>query len=792
MSVISKKIISKSNNGSVVLLALGAISLLIILFISLTSQLSRHMHTITLIDQNTIARNFLESFSSDVLHQLQKQMDDRAGQFFNEIQDWTKAANPPAEMEYDASDLGYEPGKSLRAFAEKYEGNHKFSLNFDDNPKIKISNWKVTEPPKLFKVVAGNQWPEREASINIKCRAEFGGKKYQLTLKHKFRLVLKVLPVLKDFAFFFDRISEEQVILPDGSIRDGINVVPTEYGEIERNQKFPLVLGSFYGVSGRTELTRDPNFSGRVYLGRENKGMVLNLAGELQLRSGKGRFSDLWLLRHEHFNGISPQAASNITYNALQLKSMGLLQNPNQPQSYQRAFRGADIPVINPNTGLPDPHVGATLYCIGFGKELLATNRNGIFHGANWSLSSFIGNDPGYKSIMQDTRNIKLTSALKLYGLNLDIPQISQIRQNSSRIPGGFQTILNRSTRNIPNREIYGGIARRYLILSYFGIGSRDGPLYYMSANSYQPPFLTKPGLSNRQYYFNPPGPGGKQNYSNYLPLMSRVVSGDLMKLANYRGVNNNFPLGFEGYGFDDNGMPLKKPRSSRDFLSPEGIRLARGKTFDDLNKYISGLTTENDDLEGILGRVCKCYSSGADFITAAIKDGGQQGSVFNAGGISFINSDLDLSDGISESNIRGGIIIVNGTLKLGSITRGADVDDLNSVTNEVLNLEQNDALTFIVLPGEENKIHLTGENYLGIHLVYLADNGETKLEVTKPFRLFGALSLSKPNLKDLTSKLKNGEKETKFYYFPSFGKSKPITTFNISNKSRIYRFGIL
>jgi hypothetical protein len=791
MSVISQKLISKSNNGSVVLLALGAISLLIILFISLTSQLSRHMHTITLIDQNTIARNFLESFSNDVLHQLQKQMDDRDGQFFKEIQDWTKEANPPAEMEYAAADLGYEPGKSLRAFAEKYEGNHKFSLSFDANPAIKISNWKVVEPPKLFKVAAGNLWPEREASIMIKCRAKFGGKKYQLTLKHKFRLVLKVLPVLKDFAFFFDRISEEQIILPDGSIRDGLNVVPVEYGEVERNQKFPLVLGSFYGVSGRAELIRDPNFSGRVYLGRENKAMVLNLAGEIELKTGKGRFSDLWLLRHEHFNGISAQVTSNITYNALQLKSMGLLQNPNNPQSNLRTFRGASIPVINPVTGIADPYVSANLYCIGFGKELLAANRNGIFHGVNWSLNSFIGNDPGYKSIMQDVRNIKLTSGLKLYGLNLDVPQILQSQQNSRRIPGGFRTVLNRSTRNIPNREIYGGVARRYLILSYFGIGSRDGPLYYMPANSYQPVFLTKPGL-NTKYYFNPPGPGGNQNYSNYLPLMSRVVSGDLMKLANYRGANNSFPLGFEGYGFDDDGMPLKKPRSSRDFSSPEGIRLARGKTFDDLNKYISGLTSESDNLEGVLGRVCKCYSRGGDFINAAIKDGGQQGSVFNAGGISFINSDLDLSDGISETNIKGGIIIVNGTLKLGSIARGADVNDFNSVTNKVLELEQSDALTFIVLPGEENKIHLTGKNYLGVHLAYLAENGETKLEVTKPFRLFGALSLSKPNLKELTSKLKDNQKETMFYYLPSFGKSKPITTFNISNKSRIYRFGIL
>lgn len=793
----SEKAIGTPKRGSIVLLALGTISLLVVLVFSLSSRMSKHTNTITLIDQNAIARNFLESYANDVLFQLNRQMRARQGQFFDLMENWISTGKAVPDQAFSGSELGYSPGPSLTEIGQKYSGIKKYSLTFDENPKISISGWEPAATPSLFNVAAGSVWPERKASISIECEASFAEKNYRLTLKKEFFLVLRVLPVLKDFAFFFDRIDEEHQIRGDGSIVDGINIIPMEYGELADKNRFPLVLNSFHGIAGKAKLVEDPDYSGRVYLGRADKPFVLNLAGELSLRRGQGRFSDLWLIRKDHFERNYNMANSGPA--ALTFKNMGLLQDPERPESLTLSFRGTQFNEIDPATNKPDPFVFASIYCLGFGKEIISNYNNGIFAKSDWSMNSFIGQDPGYAKLQNDSNNLAMASAIKPYGFNMDYYMIGLSASDKSLATQGFDKILNMATTMIPMREIYGAVTRRYFILSYFHIGSQDGPLRYMNAASYAPFFLIKPGIVDQKYYFNPPGPGGKDQYGNYQPFMSRVVSGDISQIATHRGDDTNFPDNFEGYELnpEQNGVPRENPRQAKDFSSPEGIRMAAGKNFDNCKDFILNLRknqTANENrasLETLFGRIHKSYATGQDFLNDVLKDGDEGGSAFDLGGVYYVDSDLDLSQGISEDRISGGIVIVNGSLKLGSVDRGLPKENLKEMVDTIVAMNQDDALTFVVLPGDEHKIHLTGESYLGIHLVHLARSGPTPIEVDKPFIFFGSLAISRPNLQSLTQKLANSNSETSFYYLPAFGDSRPSLSFMILEDSRRYNFEV-
>jgi len=336
---------------------------------------------------------------------------------------------------------------------------------------------------------------------------------------------------------------------------------------------------------------------------------------------------------------------------------------------------------------------------------------------------------------------------------------------------------------------------RRYIILSYFGIASIDGILRYYSESGYRAPYLMQPGFSDK-WYFNPPGTGGYNNYANYRKYMSRVVSGDLAKLTSYQTTSNAFPDGFEGYelDFDQGGIPRATPRRSKDFTSPEGIRIGSGESLDNLQKYLE--TKEVDptapDLdekvaELLQGRCTQYYESGEEFLASANRRDENGRPLFDPGGIVIINGDLDLSNGIS-SQIRGGIIIVNGSLTLGSIARGQKTAD--EIFKCAINLKQEDVLTFIVNTSEkESDLTLAGDIYLGVHLTFLSPDRATHLEINKPILLFGSLALSRPDLKRLTKSLKSSDRESAFYYLPALGKTPPALTLSINPRIIAYRF---
>lgn len=781
------------------LVAIGVISLLVILFFSLSRRFSVHLQTLTLLDQNRIIRNLLESHAGDVFYQLKVQMNSRKGPFFDRAQEWLAPGAVGPAGSFNASQLGYKFNPVLSEMSREYATI--LDIELDPEPRIEFRSWQSMPVPRLFTVAAGKEWPEKTGEIAVICRARLGDRKMKLTISHQFKFVMLTLPVFKDFGFFFDRLSEEQRQEFSGELRDDVNVMPLEFGEQQDQKIFPLTLGSFPEKYGGSGVNLDRNLSGRLFFGLEDKPILLNLGGEIELRNGKGRFSDLWLVRRNNFaveqssSGAVGETQGSIEGRALALQRISILEDSNDPNSRNRTLRGVEVPAIDPDTGKPDPMIGATMFILGFGEELNESFSNGLFNKSYWKLQHFLESDPGLPFLTRGTSELKLASAIKPYGLTMDYSLLGLLSSDPSLAQGGLQKLLNMGGTLIPNREIFGSVMRRYIILSYFGIASIDGILRHYPESGYKPPYLMQPGFADK-WYFNPPGTGGYTNYANYQKYMSRVVSGDLAKLTSYHSTSNAFPDGFEGYelDFDQGGVPRTSPRRSKDFTSPEGIRIGSGESLDNLQKYLEikevdptapGLDAKVAEL--LQGRCTQYYESGEEFLASAQRRDEKGRPLFDPGGIVIINGSLDLSKGIN-SQIRGGIIIVNGSLTLGSIARGQKTTD--EIFKSAINLKQEEVLTFIInSPAKDSVLTLTGDIYLGVHLAFLSPIRATRLEISRPLLFFGSLALSRPDLKRLSKSLKSSDRESAFYYLPALGKTPPALTLSINPRIIAYRF---
>ncbi|HPT48091.1 MAG TPA: hypothetical protein PLM07_19585, partial [Candidatus Rifleibacterium sp.] len=193
--------------------------------------------------------------------------------------------------------------------------------------------------------------------------------------------------------------------------------------------------------------------------------------------------------------------------------------------------------------------------------------------------------------------------------------------------------------------------------------------------------------------------------------------------------------------------------------------------------------------------RITRVYRNQADFKTAAQLDQGQ----LLIDGVVAIDGDLTLDDLPSTTEIRGGIVLVNGKISIGNLARGF-VPQIEPPTQLMLTaayrdylkeLKPESILTFISLTGDQ--ITLTDNVQMGVHLISLK-----KLTAVEPMLVYanpgkvmfaGAIAVSTPDIEHLTRQFKT---ELPLFSFPpGMATAEPPMAVVISDELAGYEYEV-
>jgi hypothetical protein len=771
----------KKRRGYILLVVLGLLGFLGILVYHLSHRLKYHQNQITLLDARETTRLFLESLARDILFQLQKQLVEKKGIFFEMVKNPGNAGTRISPERFKISDLGCDLDGPLTREFLTHQIDKRHGARIIDEPVVVFSLPESEMRPPHVEMQKGNPWPESEVQLSIilKCRTE--ETTFRMTLGKKGQLILTVIPVLKDFAWFFDRLSEEQSALPGASNQDGINILPLRFGETADPGIFPLILEPF--PVPKQHVSEQAESCVKVFLGREADSIVLNLGGDNLPRKGFGRMSDLWLLKQNHF--LPPSLAQNVP--PLPLSLNHLVPKPGNIQARNR-FASFEIPDVLTQTPFK-LHVD----CYGFGEEVFRGPDARFLQDSFKEMRPYLEKAPAYAKWENTPEPLKYASALKPYGLNAENRFFHLGAVNADLTEDGLEGLVKKAGTQIPPIEVYGRVMRRFLMLSHVGLGGTTLP--FQPTENYVP-VQERIRQSQQTRRFAPPPQ--ENSYSTYQRIMSNVVSGN--PVAGIRGAD--FPPDCQGFELspEDNMRPRTSPRLGQSFTSPEGFRLAPGISLNELSTYLE-IPQAGSRLSRpwahLLSRTCFAFSSGEDFLNYAWSINGTNGALFSPGGIAFIDGDLDLSTGISDCDVRGGIVLVNGNLTLGAVTRRLPLfppdnsESMKAFFDQLGAISQDQILTFVILPGSGGKLTLTGHLYAGVHLVSLGKSGKTPIAVERPFTLFGALALSRPDLGILCSQLQREGKESRVIYHPALGASAKACHLRFEPGFSEYEFGI-
>lgn len=581
--------------------------------------------------------------------------------------------------------------------------------------------------------------PEKKGLMKVICEIVFLERSYCLEVKIPFKTVFTLTPVLRQFALFADQIHLEQP--GKFGIADKINIIPIKNGAGDDStagsagRQQPLCLGM--SIKPHDKINTENEKEGYVYLGKSDQDIVLNLAGETQ--PGAGDLSDLWQVTPECFKpiDISNRPIENMTVNTIS----GTMQN-----------KTLSIPLKVRNTR-------ANLRLVGFCKEL--ADQTGPWQQ---DLKYVLENDSAFARYVAEKELLSVSSSLKLFGPSFEAGAVS------ARVP---------YPRNV--RNIFGRVFNRFFVLSTFDFPSAHlyTKLLYSNDSGYNPP----DGQSSfgDKYAFEIES-GAYRNY------MSRTMSGDPAgKDFDYQNIPANL---------DENNTP--EIYTHADFKGTDDITLNEpldnfaGEWIYDLHS--EALKSDLNKVESsIIGRITRVYRNQEEFKLAAGLDKGK----FLIDGVVAIDGDLSLEDLPVTSEIRGGIILVNGKITLGNILRGFEPPPVPPVQlmltagfrDYLKQIEADSILTFISLTGDQ--ITLTGHVQIGVHLVSLKQMGapETMLNYAEPGKviLAGAVAISTPNLEQLTRQFK--DELPLFCFPPEMATDEPPMAVVISDSLEGYKY---
>ncbi|HNX76974.1 MAG TPA: hypothetical protein PKM56_14905 [Candidatus Rifleibacterium sp.] len=714
----------RPQRGSIYLLATGLLSLLILLIFVLSSHSSGRARLLTLADQKQTALYALESCYGDIVSQLRIRIKNRDAQLLKSFIDATTGQQPAIE---------YSPGQTLSDMLAGLQVTYK-------RHEIIFESITPLAYPPIMEFPADRQ-PEKKGFLRINCEVSYVDHDYQLSVKVPYRTVFTLTPVLRQFIFFADHLDLEQPEKIGGG--DRLNLISTANGAIDdtltdAGVRLPLCLGMT--IKPPEKINQNNHEEGYVFLGRSDKNIVLNLAGEVQ--PGEGDLADLWQVTPACFKPIN--VADLQIINASINSSKGTMQN-----------KTLTVPLKGRNTR-------ANLRLVGFCKEL-ADPRGPWADDLNYTLEQ----DTAYRRFAAAKETLALSSGLKLFGPSFEAGAIS------ARVP---------YPRNI--RNIFGRVFNRFFVLGLFDFPSAylNTKLLYNEAAGFQPP----DGKSS--FGENYPFELDSGSYKNY---MSRCMSGDPGPASDFD--HRNIPA-----NLDEAGNP--KLFSHADFRGTDGIKLK--EPLDRFaGQWLHNLHSEalrNDPAlidSSIIGRITRVYRNQTDFKAAAQLDQGQ----LLIDGVVAIDGDLTLDDLPSTTEIRGGIVLVNGKISIGNLARGF-VPQIEPPTQLMLTaayrdylkeLKPESILTFISLTGDQ--ITLTDNVQMGVHLISLK-----KLTAVEPMLVYanpgkvmfaGAIAVSTPDIEHLTRQFKT---ELPLFSFPpGMATAEPPMAVVISDELAGYEYEV-
>ncbi len=604
----------------------------------------------------------------------------------------------------------YSPGPTL---SDMLAG---LQVSFKSHEIVFDSIEPLSYPPMID--FPPDRQPEKKGLLKISCRVSYIDHDYELRVSVPFKTVFTLTPVLRQFIFFADRIDLEQPEKIGGG--DRLNIVPVSHGSVDTSspvsgggQRLPLCLGM--SIRPPEKLNSDNHKEGYVYFGRHDKSIVLNLTGETQ--PGEGDLADLWQITPSCFKPIN--IADLQIINASINTSNGSTQN-----------KTLSIPLRGRNTR-------ANLRLAGFGKELADPE-------GPWmkDLAYALERDEAFRRYDGAREKLALSSGIKLLGPSFEAGAIR------ARIP---------YPRNV--RNVFGRVFSRFFVLGLF-----DFPSAYLN---------TKLLFNDNSGYNHPDGKSSfgetypfeidSGTYRNY---MSRLMSGDPAPGAGFD--HRNIPV-----NLDETGTP--KLFSHTDFRGSDGIKLKEpldnfaGQWFYNLHSEL----LRNDPVRidnSIIGRITRVFRNQEDFKSAAGLGEGK----FLVDGVVAVDGDLTLADLPADTEIRGGVILVNGKISIGNLSRGftppveppVQLMLTAAYLDYLRKLEAEEILTFISLTGDQ--IILTDNVQIGVHLISLkqVDAPEPMLTYTNPGKVMfaGAIAVSTPDLDNLTRQFRD---ELPLFSFP-------------------------
>lgn len=680
--------------GNITIILLGLISVMLVMVMALSKRMSGHTQLLTLSDYTQITRYFLESYAGDVLQQINTDVNKPDSDLFEAFR------GAPGDTKL--STKFYTPSAMLKKLGEELK------IQIQLPPEIVFSKSEELGYPQGFDCPNTLKGKEKKGLLEIVCKAKFQGREYTLRVQYPFTVVMRMLPVFKDFLMFADQIAREQgdaKIGPDDNInvlftRDGKHPDELDNGVLSHNSirpgfKYrPMVLLPPLDMAEYT----DANLSGRVFLGPADKSIFLNLAGDTREQANNADAStapdevnasvgEMFLVSPETF-----KVADDTT-------EYGYI-----PVFMNR--QGEFIRMMGLNVPLKYGHT-AKMGILGFSYEIIPESHiEGIFSGAAYTAGDFFNSGGSSSEFWQKLEGFGKGYMAMASGIKLMGPK-----------PDNFQL-------GHTNRQVFGNVLSRFFVLTFWWPPSGGGePLQY-DENRGPGNFPEREVYGSVKYTFEP-----LHSQQKYQDFMSRMVSG---KNWSPSGSSSTLPDGFMAYNSDIS-QKSKRIFTNADFVANDGF-LAKDRLDNLARSWFNVENSKEKFGKGAEIRVGRTYASGKEFLEAAGVAKGQ----FNVNGVVYVAGPLKVPPlTMGNDKIGGGIVLVDGPIEIDNITRGYAIDTnqfkLGKYGNMLFSgsaydfyqkwkteISQENFLTFVSLRGDP--IQVKGEALIGVHLVNLYD----------------------------------------------------------------------
>ena len=751
-----------NKKGNITLILFGLIFVMMIMTIFMSRRLTSHTQLLTLGDYTQISRYYLESYANHVMRQVRAQVNDPNSELSKEICKESPEDNLTGFFVYNESD-------QLKKLESIYGNNNKitrltkkFSIKYKEPQQLTefFPDWLTNEkkPENLHK--------EKEGLLEVTCACSFNKRTYTLVVQFPFKVVYRMTPVIKDFMLFVDNIYSEQrwdrEIKPNiKKSLDRLNIVAMEDGKAVL-EDYAESLKEDYDINRLIDVNKfrirpwfllqppgdvdvDEKNSGMVYLGPSDKtferSIFYNLGGIAPKGDSDSSNTEIDIIDHSDVNIVSPE-------------SVGLPQNFDLTSRSTHFPIGGGIESYGGQYAFKNEVGDMILGVLGFCKEFTT-----YFDVGAYELKDFFNDDTSIlmksnsetfwgeildKSDFDYRKFYGFSFGLKLFGVH-------------------YKTIGDDPVPPI-KRQVFGNVFGRFVLFNMWcgGSGSYE-PLKYNpdctidevepQQNSYyqdREPIYFKP----QEYEESMSVTEKRDMYNKY---MSKTMSGMIVK-DNFKkeGGGRNQDL-FMPVNYDYVGGWEHRIFDESDFEANDGFKFkGRDKSFYDFGELWFARGSQSDTtynrscVEKRIGRV---FKSSEEFRNAV-----GYPKKFKINGVVYVklaeedNGVLDLSKdmNLKPDDCSGGIVLVDGDIKLGNIFRGQDQNEIMNNSNKFelftgsfngVNIYKgwvdptsdyyigpDKILTFVCLGnGQARKIEIAGNTLLGVHLINLSQNDNKK-----------------------------------------------------------------